>query len=49
MTDLFQSVTDYLHSGKDAIDLLKAAYTLLPKGEKREECWFRSMSPTIPE
>lgn len=37
MTDLFQSVTDYLHAGKDTLDLLKAAYTLLPKGEKREE------------
>jgi hypothetical protein len=33
MTDLFQSVTDYLHAGKDTIDLLKAAYTLLPRGE----------------
>jgi hypothetical protein len=37
MTDLFQSVTDYLHAGKEAIDLFKAAYPLLPKGEKREE------------
>ena len=37
MTDLFQSVSDYLHTGKEVIDLLKASYTLLPKSEKRDE------------
>jgi hypothetical protein len=37
MTDLFQNVSDYLHAGKEAIDLFKTAYTLLPKGEKRDE------------
>src|ERR1700743_791379 len=37
MTDIFQYVTDYLHAGKEAIDLFKAAYVLLPTGEKRDE------------
>jgi hypothetical protein len=37
MTDLFQYVTDYVHAGKEAIELFKAASTLLPKGDKRDE------------
>jgi hypothetical protein len=37
MTDVFQYVSDYLHAGKEAIDLFRTAYTLLPKGEERDE------------
>ena len=34
---IFQIVSDYMHSGKEAVELFKAAYSLLPKGEKRDE------------
>jgi hypothetical protein len=37
LSDLFQSVNEYLHAGKEALDLFKAAIPLLPKSGKRDE------------
>jgi hypothetical protein len=34
---IFQDVADYIRLSKDAIDLVRSAWTLLPKSEKRDE------------
>jgi len=34
---LFQDIADYIRVSKDAITLLKSAFSLLPRGEKRDE------------
>jgi hypothetical protein len=34
---LFQDIADYIRLSKDALDLARGAWTLLPKGEKRDE------------
>jgi len=34
---IFQDVADYIRLSKEAIDLARSAWTLLPKGEKRDE------------
>ena len=34
---LFQDISDYIHLSKDSIDLLRAALTMLPKGQKKDE------------
>ena len=33
----FQDISDYIRAGKDAVDILKSAYSLLPKGQGRED------------
>ena len=38
MTDgVFQDIAEYIRVSKDGLDLLKSAWNLLPKGEKRDE------------
>jgi hypothetical protein len=34
---LFQDVAEYIRLSKDGLDLIKGAWSLLPKGEKRDE------------
>jgi hypothetical protein len=34
--DIFQALADYIHLGKDSVDLLKASLGLLPKSAKRD-------------
>ena len=33
----FHDISEYIRTGKDALALLKSAYSLLPKGPEREE------------
>lgn len=35
--DLFRTIGEYLHNGKEAVELFKVAYSLMPVGEKRSE------------
>jgi hypothetical protein len=38
MTDgIFQDIAEYIRVSKDSLNLLRAAWNLLPKGEKRDE------------
>jgi hypothetical protein len=34
---LFQDIADYIRISKDALDLARSGWALLPKGEKRDE------------
>ncbi len=36
-TGLFQEISDYIHLSKDSLDLLRAALSVLPSGQKRDE------------